>query len=85
MPNLLKTVILTGPARGLGLAISERLLKDGYRVIGIGRTLTDAYQALIDAPGAGEAHFIHYDLSDIKGIPALVTGITREHGALTGW
>mgnify|MGYP001766954472 FL=1 len=39
----MKNVLLTGPARGLGLAIAKRLTSDGYRVIGVGRRLTDDY------------------------------------------
>ena len=78
----MKTVLLTGPARGLGLAIAQRLAKDGYRVIGVGRTLTDEYAALMQA--CQDVHFAAYDLNDLDGIPKLVTSITREHGALYG-
>lgn len=78
----MKTVLLTGPARGLGLAISQRLVSDGYRVIGVGRTLTPEYQALMD--GEGTAHFIGYDVGDLAGIPALVKRVTTEHGPLYG-
>lgn len=33
----MKNVLLTGPARGLGLAIAHRLFSDGYHIIGVGR------------------------------------------------
>jgi 3-oxoacyl-[acyl-carrier protein] reductase len=80
----MKNVLLTGPARGLGLAIAQRLVSDGYRVIGVGRTLTPEYEALMESQPAGEAHFIAYDLNDLGGIPALVSSVTKTHGALYG-
>ncbi len=78
----MKTVLLTGPVRGLGLAISQRLAKEGYRVIGVGRKLTPEYEALMAT--FENVHFVRYDLNDLDGIPKLVLGITREHGALYG-
>jgi 3-oxoacyl-[acyl-carrier protein] reductase len=35
-------------------------------------------------PQGGCAHFVAYDLDNLGGIPALVSGITREHGPLYG-
>jgi 3-oxoacyl-[acyl-carrier protein] reductase len=80
----MKNVLLTGPARGLGLAIAKRLTDDGYRVIGVGRRLTDDYISLMKDPGNGAASFIAYDLSELEGIPALVNALTKEHGSLYG-
>lgn len=76
-----KTVLLTGPARGLGLAISRRLLREGYRVVGVGRSLSADYRALIEAHPA-QAFFVTHDLADTAGIPALVKAITTAHGPL---
>ena len=36
-----KTAVVTGASRGIGLAISSRLLSLGYKVIGISRTITN--------------------------------------------
>lgn len=80
----MKNVLLTGPARGLGLAIAQRLVIDGYRVIGVGRTLTPEYEELMKASAPGEAHFIAYDLNDLAGIPTLVGSVTKAHGGLYG-
>jgi 3-oxoacyl-[acyl-carrier protein] reductase len=76
----MKNVLLTGPARGLGLAISRRLVADGYHVIGIGRTLTDDYRCLAETNEPGRASFVAYDFENLAGIPELVGGIAKEHG-----
>lgn len=80
----MKTLMVTGAGRGLGLAITERVLREGYRVIGIGRTLTEDYQHLMAVQHTNQTHFYPYDLNDIEGIPALMAEITRQHGALYG-
>ncbi|UXU74432.1 MULTISPECIES: SDR family NAD(P)-dependent oxidoreductase [unclassified Paracoccus (in: a-proteobacteria)] len=81
----MKNVIVTGATRGLGLAICERLLADSaqYRIIGIGRTPSDGFQALLQA-NPERLVFHLYDLEDLQGIPALVQAITRAHGPLYG-
>lgn len=80
----MKTILLTGPTRGLGLAIAQRLVNDGYRVVGVGRTITPEYESLVSNPKNGEAHFIPLDLNNLEAIPALISSITREHGPLYG-
>lgn len=78
----MKTVLLTGAGRGLGLAIAQRLVMDGYQVVGIGRTLSDEFHGLISNAPSGRVRFQPYDLYDLEGIPALVSGITKEVGPL---
>ncbi|MBO6576981.1 MAG: SDR family oxidoreductase [Rhodothermales bacterium] len=73
----IRTVLLTGPGRGLGLAITHRLLKDGFRVVGVSRSLTDDYAET-------GAAFLPFDLSNVAEIPSLVKRITAEHGPLYG-
>jgi 3-oxoacyl-[acyl-carrier protein] reductase len=80
----MKTVIVTGPARGLGYAVSKRLVNEGYQVIGIGRTMTPEYESLMQNQQGGRAHFVSYDLNDLAGISTLVTGIVRQHGPIYG-
>jgi len=41
-------IIVTGATKGLGLAICKRLLKENYRVVGISRDKSDAFQKLQD-------------------------------------
>lgn len=78
----MRNILLTGAARGLGLAIANRLVSDGYNVIGLGRTLTDDYRSLMNVTAKGQASFVQYDLEDLDGIPRLITTITKEHGNL---
>ncbi|WP_347267867.1 SDR family oxidoreductase [Paracoccus sp. (in: a-proteobacteria)] len=80
----MKNVIVTGATRGLGLAICARLLADpGYKVIAIGRSPSEGFQALAETQPARLA-FRPFDLAELEGIPALVQGITREIGPLYG-
>lgn len=80
----MKNVVLTGPARGLGLAIARRLVAEGYSVIGVGRNLTPEYEELMGSGNPGKALFIKYDLANHEGISDLIISITREHGPLYG-
>ncbi|MCB2129597.1 MAG: SDR family oxidoreductase [Rhodobacteraceae bacterium] len=81
----MKTILVTGASRGLGLATVRRLLDDpqGYRVIGLSRSYPDEARALIGAH-AGRAEFISADLGDLAAIPEIVSDITRRHGTLWG-
>lgn len=44
----MKTVFITGISRGLGLALAERYLEKGFRVLGISRNKTPELTTLID-------------------------------------
>jgi 3-oxoacyl-[acyl-carrier protein] reductase len=76
----LKTVIVTGVSRGLGLAIAARLAADpAYRVVGLSRSDTDGYRALM-AAHPGRVLFHAFDVGEIEAIPALVAGLVQDHG-----
>jgi 3-oxoacyl-[acyl-carrier protein] reductase len=83
----MRSIIVTGGTRGLGLGIATRLTASGFRVIAIARSESAelrAAQAAAEKTGRGELHFRAYDLTDTKGIPALVTGINKEFEPLYG-
>jgi len=72
-------VFLTGASRGLGLALAESLLEDGWDVVGTARKVTPGFEALGERyPGRLEFHAA--DLSDpgdverLAGRAALVQG-----------
>lgn len=79
----MKNVIITGATRGLGLAMVERLLREEYRLVCIGRSETEALAALARSH-PDRIHFVPYDLDNLDGIPTLVTSIAKSHGAIYG-
>lgn len=78
----MKTVLVTGATRGLGLAISQRLVADGYRLVGVARQSSPEFDALIQTVGDGVVQFVPADLSDLDAIPDLVGAIVRDKGPL---
>jgi 3-oxoacyl-[acyl-carrier protein] reductase len=78
----MRTVIVTGVSRGLGLAVSARLLKDGYRVAGLGRG-AGGFAALVkDNPDRASFHLL--DLSDIPGIAEGARSVIKACGPIYG-
>lgn len=76
-------VIITGATKGLGLATTERLLLDGYKIVGISREKSNAFAKLEQAyPKA--LFFEAYDFSDSKKIQLLVRKITKQHSSIYG-
>jgi len=75
----MKIVIITGATKGLGLAITQKLLQDNYKVIGIGRSTGKATQQLLsDFP---EQYFHeHYDFSYTDGIHNFATELVKKYG-----
>ena len=83
----MRNIIVTGGSRGLGLGIARQLATAGYRVIAVARKMSkDLASAIEDAEraGAGELHFMAFDLSDIKAIPGLIQKIRKELGPIYG-
>ncbi len=80
----MKTILLTGPARGIGLSISNKLVNEGYCVVGIGRKLTPDFEKLIKGKFSGKAEFIKYDLEKLEGIPELINKITKKYKSIYG-
>ncbi len=59
---MMKTILITGVSRGLGLGIARKLLADGYRLIGVSRTETDDIVEL-QKRYPDDFEFISFDLS----------------------
>jgi 3-oxoacyl-[acyl-carrier protein] reductase len=76
------SVVVTGGSRGLGLGAVKTLAAQGYRVIAIARSPSEALLAAqADHAGPGEVHFLPCDLSDIDSLSELARRIKTEHGA----
>jgi 3-oxoacyl-[acyl-carrier protein] reductase len=86
-PAAMPNTIVTGASRGLGLAIAQRLTRAGHDVIAIARRETPELAAAIAAPraeGHGRLSFAAVDLGDTAGMRALIGGLVKSDGPITG-
>ena len=79
----MRTIIVTGASRGIGLGISRTLVAEGHNVVALARTRGEA---LGDAMAAsdGRLHFTSYDLDTLDGVPELVRNLRKDHGPIWG-
>lgn len=83
----MRSVIVTGGSRGLGLAISQALVADGYSVIAVARTETIELQRAIESArdsGTGALCFRSCDLSHTSGLAGFVGALRKEFGPVYG-
>lgn len=71
MKNTDACVVITGAAKGLGLAISRQAIEAGYTVIGVGRSESLDFKSL----PVDQRKFIEFDLYNLENISDLVTRI----------
>jgi 3-oxoacyl-[acyl-carrier protein] reductase len=79
----MRSVIVTGGSRGLGLAIALALTAEGYQVIAVARSQTADLLAGIEA-AAGRLHFRACDLSRTSELGSFVGALRKEFGPLYG-
>ncbi len=80
-------ILVTGGSRGLGLGITRRLAKAGYRVLALARRESDALKlAIAEAgkEGLGEITFVPFDLSETAAIPGLAHDLRKQFGTIYG-
>jgi 3-oxoacyl-[acyl-carrier protein] reductase len=83
----MRSVLVTGGSRGLGLAIAQKLAGAGYRVIAVARKKSKDVTAAIaqaERAGQGALHFLPIDLGKIHQIPDFVRGLRKQFGPLFG-
>ena len=73
-----RIAIITGAARGIGLAIAQRFVAEGATVI-ISDILDEAGGAAAKALGA---EYRHCDVAKSADVNAMVAGVTAQHGAI---
>ncbi|MBW3099151.1 SDR family NAD(P)-dependent oxidoreductase [Pseudohoeflea coraliihabitans] len=77
-----ETAIVTGGAKGIGLAIARRLATEGARVV-IADIETEAgKEAAEDLSAIGTATFVEADVSERLDVHNLVTGVTNNFGPI---
>lgn len=80
-----RNVLVTGASRGLGLAIAQKLMAHGFRVIALARNQTKPLLAAsTQREGIGSLHFVAFDLANIDDIPKLARSLRKEFGPLFG-
>ena len=83
----MRSVIVTGGSRGLGLAISLALVAEGYQVIAVARSTSAPLQAAMDCPAdgaTGRLNFRACDLSRTAELGAFVGTLREEFGPIYG-
>jgi NAD(P)-dependent dehydrogenase (short-subunit alcohol dehydrogenase family) len=81
-PSPQKVALVTGAARGIGLAVAKRFLAEGWRV-----ALLDIEGALLDGAIAGLANpetamALHCDVSDATAVTRALAAVERRFGRL---
>lgn len=71
-----KTALVTGGGGGIGKALSQQLIKDGKKVIIVGRTESNLKAS---AKEIGAAGYYVLDTGDISSIPDFIQKITQEY------
>jgi 3-oxoacyl-[acyl-carrier protein] reductase len=79
----MKTVMVTGASRGIGLAISTALVADGYRVVAVSRSVSDDLAAAMTAAPDALFHMTA-DLNDLDALHGLIRASKAAHGPLYG-
>lgn len=69
----MKTILVTGAAGFLGSHIVDRLLSEGYYVIGIDNLLTGSRDNLSQQKGNPQFHFIEADITNRKELSKIFT------------
>ena len=81
----MRSVLVTGASRGLGLGITQKLAAAGYRVIAVARKKSkDVAAAEAERTGQGSIHFVSFDLGKIEEISNFVRDLRKEFGTLFG-
>eukprot|EP00752_Nemacystus_decipiens_P019539 g17595.t1 len=77
-----KTAIVTGAAHGIGLAIAERFVEEGVRVIVADVDDTAGGEAVERLSRIGEATYVHCDVSDRLDVRNLLAKSIEAYGPI---
>jgi NAD(P)-dependent dehydrogenase (short-subunit alcohol dehydrogenase family) len=76
-----RVAVITGGARGIGLAYAKRFVKDGAKVV-IGDVLDREGEAAVAALGAGAALYRHCDVTKKSEVDSLMDSAVETFGRL---
>lgn len=71
MPFPYKNVLMIGATSGIGAAMADRLIKEGSKVIAVGRR-QDKLDDFVQKHGEAKASAVKYDISDRMNIDSFV-------------
>lgn len=71
MPLPYKHVLMIGATSGIGASMADRLVKEGSRVIAVGRR-QDRLDDFVQRHGATKASAVRYDISDRENMDSFV-------------
>ena len=80
----MRSVLISGGTRGVGLAVARKLVKDGFSVFAIGRKESETLSAAIAEFPPGRLNFVPFDLANVDKVPDLIRELKATHGAFYG-
>ena len=79
----MKTAIITGGARGIGLGIAKALKEEGYQLALIGRSPYEKVQETVEK--LGNAIYLSMDISDVESHQAVLNQVLESYGQWIFW
>lgn len=72
MPFQYKKILVVGATSGIGLALADRMIKEGANVIAVGRR-KDKLEEFVHRHGKDKASAVPFDITELDKIPNFAT------------
>lgn len=72
MPFQYKKIVVIGATSGIGLALADRMIKEGASVIAVGRR-KEKLEEFVHSHGKDKASAVPFDITELDKIPNFVT------------